>query len=179
MNSGKDTGSKKVGFVSLGCPKALVDSERILTQLKLEGYDIVSSYEGADVVVVNTCGFIDSAVAESLDAIGEALAKALGDKKPALTIHEVPLDWCFQPGVKLDFRHFADGYVVSAADVDTHDAPLHAALDAIEAALAAGAVAGVFALRNPAIRLQVDTAILRLPLIGLVQLMRAEVTRPS
>jgi len=65
--------SNKVGFVSLGCPKALVDSERILTQLKLDGYDIVPSYEDADVVVVNTCGFIDSAKQESLDAIGEAL----------------------------------------------------------------------------------------------------------
>ena len=63
----------KVGFVSLGCPKALVDSERILTQLRVEGYDIVPSYDSADVVVVNTCGFIDAAVAESLDAIGEAL----------------------------------------------------------------------------------------------------------
>ncbi|QDH69798.1 30S ribosomal protein S12 methylthiotransferase RimO [Marilutibacter alkalisoli] len=65
----------KVGFVSLGCPKALVDSERILTQLKAEGYDLVPSYDDADVVVVNTCGFIDSAVAESLDAIGEAMAE--------------------------------------------------------------------------------------------------------
>lgn len=64
-----------VGFVSLGCPKALVDSERILTQLRTEGYDVVPSYEGADVVVVNTCGFIDSAKAESLDAIGEAIAE--------------------------------------------------------------------------------------------------------
>ncbi|MCA0198035.1 MAG: 30S ribosomal protein S12 methylthiotransferase RimO [Proteobacteria bacterium] len=63
----------KVGFVSLGCPKALVDSERILTQLRVEGYAIVPSYDAADVVVVNTCGFIDSAVAESLDAIGEAM----------------------------------------------------------------------------------------------------------
>jgi ribosomal protein S12 methylthiotransferase len=63
----------KVGFVSLGCPKALVDSERILTQLRVEGYDIVPSYDAADVVVVNTCGFIDAAVNESLDAIGEAL----------------------------------------------------------------------------------------------------------
>ncbi|TCO40416.1 30S ribosomal protein S12 methylthiotransferase RimO [Dokdonella fugitiva] len=63
----------RVGFVSLGCPKALVDSERILTQLRVEGYDIVPSYDSADVVVVNTCGFIDAAVAESLDAIGEAL----------------------------------------------------------------------------------------------------------
>jgi ribosomal protein S12 methylthiotransferase len=63
----------KVGFVSLGCPKALVDSERILTQLRIEGYDIVPSYGAADVVVVNTCGFIDAAVTESLDAIGEAL----------------------------------------------------------------------------------------------------------
>lgn len=65
--------SNKVGFISLGCPKALVDSERILTQLKLDGYDIVPDYAGADVVVVNTCGFIDSAKQESLDAIGEAL----------------------------------------------------------------------------------------------------------
>jgi ribosomal protein S12 methylthiotransferase len=63
----------KIGFVSLGCPKALVDSERILTQLKVEGYEIVPSYGAADAVVVNTCGFIDSAVQESLDAIGEAL----------------------------------------------------------------------------------------------------------
>lgn len=65
----------KVGFVSLGCPKAASDAERILTQLKVEGYEISSSYEGADLVVVNTCGFIDSAVDESLDAIGEALTK--------------------------------------------------------------------------------------------------------
>src|SRR4051794_15173935 len=63
----------KVGFVSLGCPKALVDSERIVTQLRAEGYLISPSYEDADLVVVNTCGFIDSAVEESLDAIGEAL----------------------------------------------------------------------------------------------------------
>ena len=67
--------SPKVGFVSLGCPKALVDSERILTQLRTEGYQVVPDYDGADVVVVNTCGFIDSAKAESLDAIGEALAE--------------------------------------------------------------------------------------------------------
>ncbi|MCX7140810.1 MAG: 30S ribosomal protein S12 methylthiotransferase RimO [Proteobacteria bacterium] len=65
----------KVGFVSLGCPKALVDSERILSQLRAEGYAISPSYEAADLVVVNTCGFIDSAVDESLEAIGEALAE--------------------------------------------------------------------------------------------------------
>ena len=65
----------KVGFVSLGCPKALVDSERILTQLKVEGYEIVPTYDEADVVVVNTCGFIDSAIDESLDAIGEAISQ--------------------------------------------------------------------------------------------------------
>jgi ribosomal protein S12 methylthiotransferase len=65
----------RVGFVSLGCPKALVDSELILTQLRAEGYDIAPSYEGSDLVVVNTCGFIDAAVQESLDAIGEALAE--------------------------------------------------------------------------------------------------------
>ena len=69
------TASPRVGFVSLGCPKALVDSERILTQLRAEGYDISADYDGADLVVVNTCGFIDSAVEESLDAIGEALAE--------------------------------------------------------------------------------------------------------
>ncbi len=63
----------KVGFVSLGCPKALVDSEQILTQLRAEGYETAKSYEGADLVIVNTCGFIDAAVQESLDAIGEAL----------------------------------------------------------------------------------------------------------
>jgi ribosomal protein S12 methylthiotransferase len=63
----------RIGFVSLGCPKALVDSERILTKLRSEGYDLVSTYQGADLVVVNTCGFIDAAVEESLDAIGEAL----------------------------------------------------------------------------------------------------------
>src|SRR5688572_15759375 len=64
----------KVGFVSLGCPKALVDSERILTQLRAEGYSISPTYDGADLVVVNTCGFIESAVDESLGAIGEALS---------------------------------------------------------------------------------------------------------
>ena len=65
----------KISFVSLGCPKALVDSERILTQLRAEGYEITKSHSGADVVVVNTCGFLDSAKAESLDAIGSALAE--------------------------------------------------------------------------------------------------------
>ncbi len=65
----------RVGFVSLGCPKALVDSEQILTRLRAEGYSVAPTYAGADLVVVNTCGFIDAAVAESLDAIGEALAE--------------------------------------------------------------------------------------------------------
>ena len=65
----------RIGFVSLGCPKALVDSERILTQLRAEGYDIAPEYQEADLVVVNTCGFIDDAVQESLDAIGEALSE--------------------------------------------------------------------------------------------------------
>jgi ribosomal protein S12 methylthiotransferase len=63
----------KIGFVSLGCPKALVDSERILTHLRAEGYEVSPTYDAADVVVVNTCGFIDAAVDESLDAIGEAI----------------------------------------------------------------------------------------------------------
>lgn len=65
----------RIGFVSLGCPKALVDSERILTQLRIEGYEVVGGYGEADVVVVNTCGFIEAAQQESLDAIGEALAE--------------------------------------------------------------------------------------------------------
>jgi ribosomal protein S12 methylthiotransferase len=60
----------RIGFVSLGCPKALVDSERILTRLRAEGYDVVATYEDAQLVVVNTCGFIDDAVHESLEAIG-------------------------------------------------------------------------------------------------------------
>jgi ribosomal protein S12 methylthiotransferase len=69
------TAAPKVGFISLGCPKALVDSEGILTRLRAEGYAISPSYDGADLVVVNTCGFIESAVQESLGAIGEALAE--------------------------------------------------------------------------------------------------------
>ena len=66
---------EKVGFISLGCPKALVDSERILTQLRLEGYEITPHYEDAGVVIVNTCGFIDAAKEESLEAIGEAISE--------------------------------------------------------------------------------------------------------
>ena len=73
MTSTPTNKAHRVGFVSLGCPKATVDSEHILTQLRAEGYDIVPSYQDADLVVVNTCGFIDAAVEESLDAIGEAL----------------------------------------------------------------------------------------------------------
>ncbi len=87
-----DAIAPKVGFVSLGCPKALVDSEQILTQLRAEGYETAKSYDGADLVIVNTCGFIDAAVQESLDAIGEALAEngkvivtgCLGAKKDAM-----------------------------------------------------------------------------------------------
>ncbi|AOX99526.1 30S ribosomal protein S12 methylthiotransferase RimO [Jeongeupia sp. USM3] len=86
----------RVGFVSLGCPKALTDSEQIITQLRAEGYDISPSYDDADLVVVNTCGFIDSAVQESLDAIGEALAEngkvivtgCLGSKEDGNLIRE-------------------------------------------------------------------------------------------
>jgi ribosomal protein S12 methylthiotransferase len=70
-----ESGASNVGFVSLGCPKALVDSERILTQLRNDGYNIVGSYNDASLVVVNTCGFIDSAKEESLQAIGEAIAE--------------------------------------------------------------------------------------------------------
>jgi ribosomal protein S12 methylthiotransferase len=71
----KPSAAPRVGFVSLGCAKALVDSERIITRLRAEGYEIAPSYDGADVVVVNTCGFLDSAKAESLEAIGEAMAE--------------------------------------------------------------------------------------------------------
>lgn len=74
-SSSSSSTAPKVGFVSLGCPKALVDSEQILTQLRAEGYETAKSYAGADLVIVNTCGFIDAAVQESLDAIGEALAE--------------------------------------------------------------------------------------------------------
>ena len=75
MTQHKTPGVPRVGFVSLGCPKATVDSEHILTRLRGEGYEISGSYDDADLVVVNTCGFIDAAVEESLDAIGEALAE--------------------------------------------------------------------------------------------------------
>ena len=68
-------GGEKVGFISLGCPKALVDSERILTQLRIEGYEITPHYEDAGVVIVNTCGLIDAAKDESLEAIGEAISE--------------------------------------------------------------------------------------------------------
>ena len=71
----KRTAAPRVSFVSLGCPKALVDSERIVTRLRAEGYELARHHAGADVVVVNTCGFLDSAKAESLDAIGAALAE--------------------------------------------------------------------------------------------------------
>lgn len=70
-----EPGAARIGFVSLGCPKNLVDSERILTQLRTEGYEVVNRYDNAELVIVNTCGFIDSAVQESLEAIGEALAE--------------------------------------------------------------------------------------------------------
>src|ERR1700730_11241249 len=65
----------KVSFVSLGCPKALVDSERIITRLRAEGYELARKHDGADLVIVNTCGFLDSAKKESLEAIGEAVAE--------------------------------------------------------------------------------------------------------
>ena len=93
--------SQKVGFISLGCPKALVDSERILTELRKDGYEIVPTYNDADMVVVNTCGFIDSAKQESLDAIGEALDEngkvivtgCMGaDKNQIIDVHPNVLD---------------------------------------------------------------------------------------
>ena len=68
------TAAPSVSFVSLGCPKALVDSERIITRLRAEGYELTRTHQGADLVIVNTCGFLDSAKTESLEAIGTALA---------------------------------------------------------------------------------------------------------
>jgi ribosomal protein S12 methylthiotransferase len=122
----------KVGFVSLGCPKALVDSEQILTQLRAEGYETAKSYDGADLVIVNTCGFIDAAVQESLDAIGEALKEngkvivtgCLGAKKDGQggdiiqkvhpkvhrhlpKPHDPFLDLVPAQGVKLTPKHYA------------------------------------------------------------------------
>src|SRR5262245_516304 len=73
--AGSGRAAPRVGLVSLGCPKAMVDSERIITRLRAEGYQLAPDYAGADVVLVNTCGFLNSAKQESLDAIGEALAK--------------------------------------------------------------------------------------------------------
>ena len=71
----KERAAPRISFVSLGCPKALVDSERIITRLRAEGYELTKSHAGADAVIVNTCGFLDSAKKESLDAIGAALAE--------------------------------------------------------------------------------------------------------
>ena len=72
----------RIGMVSLGCPKNLVDSERILTKLRSDGYAMSADYAGADVVLVNTCGFLDSAKEESLEAIGEAIAARLDKRAP-------------------------------------------------------------------------------------------------
>ena len=91
-------GQPSIGMVSLGCPKALVDSERILTRLRAEGYAISPDYQGADAVIVNTCGFLDSAKAESLEAIGEALAEngrvivtgCLGADEPTTSAAPIP-----------------------------------------------------------------------------------------
>ena len=79
----------KVGFVSLGCPKALTDSELILTQLSAEGYLTSKTFQGADLVIVNTCGFIDDAVKESLDTIGEALAENVGLLLPVALVQSL------------------------------------------------------------------------------------------
>ena len=70
-----EAAAPKISFVSLGCPKALVDSERIITRLRAEGYELARRHDGADIVIVNTCGFLDSAKQESLSAIGDAMAE--------------------------------------------------------------------------------------------------------
>ena len=81
IDTPKRPGQPSIGMVSLGCPKALVDSERILTRLRAEGYGVSADYAGADAVIVNTCGFLDSAKAESLEAIG-GIEKPAGGKWP-------------------------------------------------------------------------------------------------
>jgi len=133
QDNSSETGGR-VGFVSLGCPKALVDSERILTKLKLDGYDVVPDYDNADVVVVNTCGFIDAAKQESLDAISEAMretgkvivtgcmgkgadAELIRDRNPDVLSVSGPADYDsvmeavheYIPPVKLeDLAHYSD-----------------------------------------------------------------------
>ena len=89
---------KRIGMVSLGCPKALVDSERILTRLRADGYAFAEDYAGADVVLVNTCGFLDSAKEESLAAIGEAIAED-GAEAAAITAPASALSilFCWAP----------------------------------------------------------------------------------
>jgi len=109
----------KVGFVSLGCPKALVDSERIITRLRAEGYRIAADYDGADVVVVNTCGFLDSAKQESLDAIGEAMAEN----------GRVIVTGCF--GVEQDVIRKAHPGVLAVTGPHQYEAVMEAVHDAV------------------------------------------------
>ena len=109
----------KVGFVSLGCPKALVDSERIITRLRAEGYEIARDYDGADVVVVNTCGFLDSAKKESLDAIGEAMAEN----------GRVIVTGCY--GVEKDAIRAAHPGVLSITGPHQYEAVMEAVHDAV------------------------------------------------
>ena len=109
----------KVGFVSLGCPKALVDSERIITRLRAEGYRIAPDYDGADVVVVNTCGFLDSAKQESLDAIGEAMAEN----------GRVIVTGCF--GVEKDVIRQAHPGVLAITGPHQYEAVMEAVHDAV------------------------------------------------
>ena len=109
----------KIGFVSLGCPKALVDSERIITRLRAEGYEIAREYDGADVVVVNTCGFLDSAKQESLDAIGEAMAEN----------GRVIVTGCF--GVEKDVIRKAHPGVLAVTGPHQYEAVMEAVHDAV------------------------------------------------
>jgi ribosomal protein S12 methylthiotransferase len=109
----------KVGFVSLGCPKALVDSERIITRLRAEGYQLAPNYDGADVVVVNTCGFLDSAKQESLDAIGEAMAEN----------GRVIVTGCF--GVEKDVIRKAHPGVLAVTGPHQYEAVMEAVHDAV------------------------------------------------
>src|SRR5581483_1307115 len=103
------TSVPRVGMVSLGCPKALVDAERIVTQLRAEGYAISPDYRGADLVVVNTCGFIDAAVEESLDATGPHAAAEVMEAVHAHLpkLHDPFMDLVPPAGIKLTPRHYA------------------------------------------------------------------------
>lgn len=127
--------SNRVGFVSLGCPKALVDSERIVTQLRTEGYDLVPTYDQADLVIVNTCGFIDAAKTESLQAIGTALSEngkvivtgCLGAKRDEIQRHFPQVLGITGPNAYVEVMQMVRQYLPPMEEYDpfTHLIPAH------------------------------------------------------